>query len=318
MGFFTAVGTAIGAAFGQPAIGAAFGGAIDGTVQNKKTKKAIAEQNRIAKIAADNASQPVTTTQKVDFEGTIKDATSAGFNPLTALRATGGNLTGTTTRYVAPLLSSMPSRNFLDIMSDAFTGFQSYERGKINKEKEGLEMQYLRNQVLNSNPLNNNTPTINSVDILSPVGKVKNTFAKLNSQNPFQIYDVQQSPVTLDFVQTDKGIVGAEQKSMLNVYVDPWGNKWRLPGEELELSNLAAGGAVIATAGASKFMRDAGNFIQDLGTKYRDKRYDTEVNLLKTLQDQMTIKNQPVYNRTPAQQQFFEFMTKKREQYNMP
>ncbi len=319
MGFFSSIGGAIGSIFGPvgTAIGSGLGGALDGKKARKAQKRTIAEQNRIATIAAENASQPVITTQEVDFEGTVKSARNAGFNPLTALRATGGNITGTTTRYVAPLLSSMPSRNFLDIMSDAYSGFQSFERDKINKEKEGLEMQYLRNQVNNSNPLNNNIPTINSVDILSPVALTKNKLSKLNSQNPYQIYEVEQSPVKLDFVQTDRGIVAAEQKSMLHVYVDPWGSKWRLPSEELEISNLAAGTAIVATAGAAKLMRDAGNFIQDLGTSYRDKRYDTEVNLLKKLQDQMTIKNQPDYNRTPAQQKFFEFMTQKREQYKL-
>jgi hypothetical protein len=147
MGFFTAVGTAIGAAFGQPAIGAAFGGAIDGQVSSKKQKKAIVEQNRIATIAAENASRPVTTTQQVDFEGTIKSARKAGFNPLTALRATGGNITSTTTRYVAPLLSSMPTRNFTDIMSDAFIGYQSFERGRTQKLQLGLETDLLKSEI---------------------------------------------------------------------------------------------------------------------------------------------------------------------------
>ena len=155
MGFFTAVGTAIGATFGNPAIGAALGGAIDGGISNKKQKKAIAEQNRIATIAAENASRPVTTTQEVDFEGTIKSARKAGFNPLTALRATGGNITGTTTRYVAPLLSSMPSRNFTDVMSDAFRGYQSFEKGRTNKIQAGLETDYLKSQIaLNMKELN--------------------------------------------------------------------------------------------------------------------------------------------------------------------
>ena len=155
MGFFTAVGTAIGATFGNPAIGAALGGAIDGKIANDKTKKAIAEQNRIATIAAQNASRPVTTTQEVDFEGTIKSARKAGFNPLTALRATGGNITGTTTRYVAPLLSSMPSRNFTDVMSDAFRGYQSFEKGRTNKIQAGLETDYLKSQIaLNMKELN--------------------------------------------------------------------------------------------------------------------------------------------------------------------
>ena len=296
MGFFTSIGATIGSIFGPvgTAVGASIGGALDGKKARKAQERAIAEQNRIATIAAENASRPVTTKQEVDFEGTIKSARNAGYNPLTALRATGGNITGTTTRYVAPLLSSMPTRNYIDIMEDAFNGYQSFQKGKINTQKEGLEMQYLKNQVANSNPLNNFTPTINSRDILTPVQTVKNLTSRIDTTNPFSIYEVEQSPVKLDYVQSDKGIVSAEQKSMLYVYVDPWGIKWRLPGEELEISNLLGGSAVVATAGASKYMRDAGNFIQNLGTKYRDKRYNTEVNLLQKLQNQMTIKNSPL------------------------
>ena len=124
MGFFSSIGGLIGGFISAPlAIGGALlGGVLDGNKARKAQQAQINEQNRIARIAAENASRPVITTQKVDFEGTIKDATNAGFNPLTALRSTGGNITGTTTRYVAPLLSSMPTRNFVDIMSDAFSG----------------------------------------------------------------------------------------------------------------------------------------------------------------------------------------------------
>jgi len=297
MGFFSSIGGAIGTWIGGPIAAplfSAFGGILDGNKAKKAQQAQINEQNRIATIAAENASQPVITTQKVDFNSTIKDATDAGFNPLTALRATGGNITGTTTRYVAPLLSSMPTRNFVDIMSDAFSGYQSFQRGKINQQKEDLEMQYLRNQVANSNPLNNFTPTINSGDILSPVQTVKNLTSRIDTTNPFAIYEVEQSPVKLDYVVSDKGVVSAEQKSLLNVFVMPWGDKWRLPGEELELSNMLAGGAVLSFAYGTHKMRQFGNFIENAGTKYRDKRYNTEVNLMKKLQDQMTIKNSPL------------------------
>jgi len=298
MGFFSAIGGAIGTVFGPvgTAIGAGLGGALDGETTRKKQEKAIDEQNRHATIEAENASRPVVTKQEVDFAGTVKSARAAGFNPLTALRATGGNITSTTTRYVAPLLSSMPSRNFTNIMSDAFSGYQSFQRGKINQQKEVLEMQYLRNQVSNSNPLNNFTPTINSGDILTPVQTVQNLTSRLNTTNPYAIYEVEQSPVKLDYVVSDKGVVSAEQKSLLNVFVMPWGDKWRLPGEELEISNMLAGAGVISFAYGAHKMRQFGKFIENTGTKYRDKRYNTEVNLLEKLQKQMTIKNSPNYN----------------------
>ena len=310
MSFFSAIGGAIGTLFGPvgTVIGAGLGGALDGKKTQKTLEKQVAENNRVATIAAENTnaqmennSRPVetVTTNEADFDSTIRDAEKAGINPLTALRIAGANsrVTSTTTqvgrtRYVAPLLSSMPSRKFTDVIGDAYKGYQSFQRGQINRQKEDLEMQYLKNQVANSNPNLVNNNTINSADILDPVTKYTN--GKLNSSNSNAIYDVVQTPVTLDFVQSEKGIVSAEQKSMLYVYVDPWGNKWKLPAEELELSNLFVGGAVVTTAGASKYMRDAGNFIQNLGTKYRDNRYNTEVNLLQKLQNQMIIKNSPL------------------------
>ena len=148
MGFFSSIGSLLGGLTPIGAIGGALiGGVLDGNKARKAQKAQINEQNRIATIAAENASRPVTTTQKVDFEGTIKDATNAGFNTLTALRATGGNITGTTTRYVAPLLSSMPTRNFTDIMSDAFSGYQSFQKGRTQKMQLGLETDYLKSQI---------------------------------------------------------------------------------------------------------------------------------------------------------------------------
>lgn len=149
MGFFSSIGGLVGGLFSAPlAIGGALlGGVFDGKKARKAQQAQINEQNRIATIAAENASRPVVTTQKVDFNSTIKDATNAGFNPLTALRATGGNITGTTTRYVAPLLSAMPTRNFTDIMSDAFSGYQSFQYGRTQKLQLGLETDLLKSQL---------------------------------------------------------------------------------------------------------------------------------------------------------------------------
>jgi len=161
MGFFSSVGGAIGSIFGPvgTAVGAGIGGALDGEVATKKQKKAIAEQNRIAQIASDNTnaqiannSRPVETKNSFDFDGTIKSARNAGINPLTALRLVGSNSVSTTTqvgttRYVAPLLSSKPSRNFTDILSDAFIGYQSFQKGRTQKLQFGLETDLLKSEI---------------------------------------------------------------------------------------------------------------------------------------------------------------------------
>lgn len=166
MGFFSSIGGALGSIFGPvgTAIGAGLGGALDGKKARKAQSRAIAEQNRIATIAAENASRPVITTQKVDFDSTIKDATNAGFNPLTALRATGGNIIGSTTRYVAPLLSSMPTKNFTDIIADAFSGFKSFEYGRTQKLQTKLETDLLKSQI------GLNLKSINEASRFSPDG----------------------------------------------------------------------------------------------------------------------------------------------------
>jgi hypothetical protein len=169
MGFFSSIGGAVGAWIGGPIAApllSAFGGIFDGKKAKKAQQAQINEQNRIATIAAENASRPVVTTQKVDFNSTIKDATNAGFNPLTALRATGGNITGTTTRYVAPLLSSMPTRNFTDILSDAFSGYQSFQKGRTQKLQLGLETDLLKSQLaLNMKNLSDDGFTMEKINL---------------------------------------------------------------------------------------------------------------------------------------------------------
>jgi hypothetical protein len=165
MGFFSAIGGAIGTVFGPvgQAIGSGLGGVLDGKKTQKNLQKQVAENNRVATIAAQNTnaqmennSRPVetVTTQKADFDSVIADARKAGINPLTALRIAGVNTTTSTTttqvgstRYVAPLLSSMPTRNFTNVMADAFNGYQSFERGRTQKMQLGLETELLKSQV---------------------------------------------------------------------------------------------------------------------------------------------------------------------------
>jgi len=165
MGFFSGIGSLVGGLFNPIAAigGALLGGVLDGKEAQKAAEKQVVEQNRIATIAAENTnaqmennSRPVetVTTQKADFDSVISDARKAGINPLTALRIAGVNSTTSTTttqvgttRYVAPLLSSMPSRNFTNVMADAFSGYQSFERGRTQKMQLGLETDLLKSQV---------------------------------------------------------------------------------------------------------------------------------------------------------------------------
>lgn len=274
MGFFSAIGGSIGSLFGPvgTVIGSGLGGALDGKKTNKALEKQVAENNRIATIAAENTnaqmennSRPVetVTTTKADFDSVIRDAEKAGINPLTALRTAGANTTTTTnstqvglTRYVAPLLSSMPSTNFLDVMSDAITGYQSFERGKINKQKEGLEIQYLSNQVANSDPLRVlNTPSINSAEIRQ-------------NQNvlTFGDYPMKTTEVEINAVKSDIGFVDNTQESVLKLKIDRHGNKHVRWFDEYEWDEILFGGLDALQMEAQHYGTKA--------IKYRDKKID--------------------------------------------
>ena len=112
MGFFSAIGGAIGGLLTPfvgplgPVIGSALGGTIDGKKTQKTLEKQVAENNRVATIAAQNTnaqmennSRPVetVTVNQADFDSVIRDAEKAGINPLTALRTAGANSRVTTT-----------------------------------------------------------------------------------------------------------------------------------------------------------------------------------------------------------------------------
>jgi len=256
MGFFSAIGGAIGTLFGPvgTVIGSGLGGALDGKKTQKTLEKQVAENNRIATIAAENTnaqmennSRPVetVTTNEADFDSVIRDAEKAGINPLTALRTAGANsrVTSTTTqvgttRYVAPLLSSMPSRNFSDVMGDAFKGYQSFQRGQINRQKEGLEMQYLKNQVANSMPTLARTG-ISSGDVLGTSDLF--TSNKLNNgTHQLGVYDFVQDPVTREGVTAEGfGTTSAKNKSMWGTFETRHGKRITLPFTEFELDQMA-------------------------------------------------------------------------------
>jgi len=184
MGFFSGIGGLIGGIFNPIAAigGALLGGVLDSKEASKAAEKQVAEQNRIATIAAENTnaqmennSRPVetVTTQKADFDSVISDARKAGINPLTALRIAGVNQTTSTTttqvgqtRYVAPLLSSMPTKNFTNVMADAFSGYQSFEHGRTQKLQLGIETDLLKSQLaLNMKNLTDDGFTMEKINL---------------------------------------------------------------------------------------------------------------------------------------------------------
>lgn len=118
-----------------------------GKDQENKQRAAIEEANRQAKIAAENASQPVET--KIDFKGTVDAARAAGINPLTALRSVGANTS--TTQFHAPILTSMPAKtSFFERavnVGKLYFGYKDFQSQRaISATNTRLEQDYIRSQ----------------------------------------------------------------------------------------------------------------------------------------------------------------------------
>ena len=118
-----------------------------GKDQENKKRAAIEEQNRQAKVAAENASQPIET--KIDFKGTVNAARAAGINPLTALRSVGANTS--TTQFHAPILTSMPAKSsYFERavnVGKLYFGYKDFQSQRaISATNTRLEQDYIRSQ----------------------------------------------------------------------------------------------------------------------------------------------------------------------------
>jgi hypothetical protein len=203
-----------------------------------------------------------------------RDAVANGFNPLTVLRATGGQ---------GFYRDQVPMGR---LSSDAFfNAFDAYDNYK-NKNAPVIE-----------------EPKITGKDILAPV-KVSN--GKLNSDQNTAIYDVVQDPVTYEFVTDGDSVFSAKQKSLDHVWVDPWGKKWRLPTEEMEWGNLILGGFLKTLAGSyhvgditGKALREKlGKTFGWYGYKAEKKTKGNTIEQLKKLQNQMNYKSGAISQKT--------------------
>lgn len=146
------------------------------------------------------------------------EAEANGFNPLTVLRATGGQ---------GFYNNQIPMGR---LSSDAF--FNVFDRIANSKNKYPPAPEIKEN-------------TITGKEILAPV-KLSN--GKLNSDQNTAIYDVVQDPVTLEYVTDGENVFSAKQKPLDNVWVDPWGRKWKLPFEDVEIDTVVMGSYLKALA----------------------------------------------------------------------
>ena len=196
-----------------------------------------------------------------------RDAVANGFNPLTVLRATGGQ---------GFYKNEIPMGR---LSSDAF--FNTFDRIKqrnYNKLPPVIE------------------PKMTGKEILAPV-KLSN--GKLNSDHKTAIYDVRQDPITLEYVTDGNSVFSAKQKPALFVEVDHRGNKWRFPWEDLEWDQVTLGAykwvlqeAYYQGDRIGKNMRKKlGKMFGIYGYKADKQTIGNTIEQLDKLQKQMTIKN---------------------------
>ncbi len=221
-----------------------------------------------------------------------RNAIANGFNPLTVLRATGGQ---------GFYHDQVPMGR---LSSDAFfNAFDAYERNQ-NKNAPVIE-----------------EPKMTGKEILAPV---KKSNGKLNSDQNTAIYDVVQEPITLEYVTDGNSVFSAIQKSLDHVWVDPWGRKWRLPTEEMEPGNLLLGGILKTLAGSyhvgditgKALRKKLGKTFGWYGYKAEKKTKGNAIEQLTKLQNQMNYKSGAISqkalgtlrNLSPEDQKFVDYM----------
>ena len=262
----------------------AVGGAMMGGPQGAKAGYQIG--------SAFDDRKPQAQQSGTDLGKLRRDAVANGFNPLTVLRATGGQ---------GFYKDQVPMGR---LSSDAFfNAFDAYDKYQ-NKNTPVIE-----------------EPTMTGKDILSPV-KLSN--GKLNSDQKTAIYEVIQDPITLEYVTDGNSVFSANQKSLDNVWVDPWGNKWRLPTEEMEPGNLLLGGILKTLAGSyhigditgKSLRKKLGKTFGWYGYKAEKKTKGNIIEQLSKLQNQMNYKSGAISqkalgtirNLTPEDQKFVDYM----------
>lgn len=272
------LGTIATMATGNPYIGIAVNHGFNWTRQDKSNNDnnssydtgKLANNVVTAFAARKSAKRRAQATQnagKLDLGYLRTEAERNGFNPLTVLRATGGQ-------------GSRKSSDAGKLASAQF--WQTFAQGMSDTNNNSVPVK--------------TQPTMTAEEILAPV-KLSN--GKLNTDQNTAIYDVVQDPITLQYVNDGNSVFSAKQKSLDNVWVDPWGRKWRLPFEDLDLDTLVLGGVLKALAGSyhvgditGKALREKlGKTFGWYGYKADKKTKGNTVQQLKKLQNQMNYKS---------------------------
>jgi len=136
MGIFSSIGSIVGGAFFGPTgakVGAGLGGVLDAKKSHKEQRYSGGE------------TQTKTQESRINFQQMADDARAAGFNPLTALRTTGG-MGNVTTRYSTPLIDH-GKFGIGDALAGAYSGYSNYKAMAQQKTQFGLETDLIKSQI---------------------------------------------------------------------------------------------------------------------------------------------------------------------------
>ena len=195
MGIFSAIGGAVGSMLTPfigplgPVIGSALGGAIDGKESHQRYSGGETQKQE----------------SRINFQQMADDARAAGFNPLTALRTTGG-MGNVVTRYSTPLIDH-GKFGISEALAGAYQGYSSFKAMEQQKQQFGLERQLIKSQIaMNENSL---------VDVYSEYGntipvQVGNKITQLNTQVAKRSHILPGSPLTAQELQDILGEVVSE------------------------------------------------------------------------------------------------------------
>ena len=134
MGIFSSLGAIVGGAF-FGSTGAKVGAGLGGVLDSKKSHK---EQRY-------SGGETQKQESRINFQQMADDARAAGFNPLTALRTTGG-MGNVVTRYYTPLIDN-GKFGIGDALAGAYSGYSNYKSMEQQKTQFGLETDLLKSQI---------------------------------------------------------------------------------------------------------------------------------------------------------------------------
>ena len=261
------------------------------------TKAAVAQAglsvgaSLIANKLADNAPQTTTSTSRTNFKQMRDDAVAAGYNPLTALRMTGGAGNVASTSVInTPALSSRAilGRAIGAGLNSLGSSISAYDPLIEQQKKLNIELSKAQLADLRKKPLSNIPPGITPPRV--PPSVAGSTFAQrvARSESQPNAYDPRDGWSIQPFIMADgtspvsevtniDGVLTSEKiKAPLYTYVSPNGRVVSLPWEEPGLDEIVGGVVnygILATADAAAAAKAPRLQIQEYLSKWKQGGY---------------------------------------------